>query len=82
MVWELLKYNDLPDNADISELDFLYMRPKRNRSHPDCATHTVEQGETMWSIAHSYGVKLKKLLRRNDMQEGQEPKPGDIIRLR
>lgn len=82
MTWELYKYNDLAADANISNLTFIYLRPKRNRSHPDCPTYTANDGDTMWNIAHSYGIKLRKLLKRNGMSQGQEPEPGQIIRLR
>lgn len=82
MTWELFKYNDLSSDARISDLTFIYLRPKRNRSHPDCATYTANEGDTMWNIAHSYGIKLRKLLKRNGMVQGQEPQAGQVIRLR
>lgn len=82
MVWELFKYNDLTSDAKISDLTFIYLRPKRNRSHPDCIIYETKPGDTMWSIAHSYGIKLRKLLRRNGMAQGDEPYDGQEIRLR
>lgn len=82
MTWELFKYNDLSSIAKISDLTFIYLRPKRNRSHPDCATYTANEGDTMWNIAHSYGIKLRKLLKRNGMVQGQEPEAGQVIKLR
>lgn len=82
MLWELYKYNDLAQGADISKLQYLYLRPKRNRAHPDCKTHEVKRGETLWDIAHAYGVKLSKLERRNGFAHGAVPDEGDIILLR
>ncbi|MCI5778068.1 MAG: glucosaminidase domain-containing protein [Bacteroidales bacterium] len=82
MTWELFKYNDLTADAKISDLTFIYLRPKRNRAHPDCSYHTAKAGDTMWSIAHSYGIKLRKLLRKNGMTQGEEPTEGQEIRLR
>ncbi len=80
--WELLKYNDLDHTADINSLHYLYLRPKRNRAHPDVSTYVVENGDTMWDIAHKFGIKLRRLLSKNGMTEGQEPEAGDIIILR
>ncbi len=82
MLWELYKYNDLTQGADISKLSYIYLRPKRNRSHPDCKTHEVKRGETMWDIAHSYGIKLSKLESRNGLAHGEEPEVGQTIELR
>ncbi len=82
MMWELLKYNDLDKNADIKTIKHLYLRPKKNRSHPDCPTHTVKNGDTLWSIAHKYGIKLSKLRKRNGLANGVEPRVGDELELR
>lgn len=82
MLWELYKYNDLAQDADISDLSYVYLRPKRNRAHPDCETHEVKRGETLWDIAHAYGVKLSKLEKRNGLTNGEEPEAGSIIELR
>lgn len=82
MLWELYKYNDLTQDAEISKLQYIYLRPKRNRSHPDCKTHEVKRGETLWDIAHAYGVKLSKLEKRNGLPHGENPEEGAIIDLR
>ncbi len=82
MLWELYKYNDLAQGADISKLSYIYLRPKRNRSHPDCKTHEVKRGETMWDIAHAYGIKLSKLENRNGLANGEELQVGQTIELR
>ena len=82
MVWELLKYNDLDQGADISKIRYLYLRTKRNRAHRDCETHIVKTGDTAWSIAHKYGIKLRKLRKFNHLTEGEEPHVGDVLNLR
>ena len=82
MVWELYKYNDLTQDADITKLSYIYLRPKRNRSHPDCKTHEMKRGETLWDVAHAYGVKLSKLEKRNGLMNGETPEAGSIINLR
>ncbi|MBP5418275.1 MAG: glucosaminidase domain-containing protein [Bacteroidales bacterium] len=82
MVSELLRYNDLDASAKIGDMKYLYIRSKRNRAHSDCQTHTVREGETMWSIAHNYGMKLRRLRRFNHMAVGQEPATGEVLNLR
>lgn len=81
LVSELLTYNDLDATADISAIKYLYIRPKRNRAHPECRTHVVAEGETAWSIAHKYGIKLKKLRRFNHLTS-DELTPGQTLNLR
>lgn len=79
---ELLKYNDLSTDADIEEMRFLYVRSKRNRAHPDCPTHAVEKGDTPWSIAHKYGIKLRKLCKYNHITPNAELETGTELNLR
>lgn len=81
-VWEIYKYNDLSQGAEISKLSYLYLRPKKNRAHPDCKSHEVKKGETLWDISQAYGVKLSKLEKRNGLAHGSEPEVGTTLRLR
>lgn len=82
MVSELLAYNDLDATADISSIKYLYIRSKRNRAHPDCQTHVVKEGDTLWSIAHKYGLKLRKLRKFNHLSVVDEINVGDELNLR
>lgn len=69
--WEVFDRDDTEDAAqDVSELD----------------THTVQRGDTMWSIAVKYlgsGTRWKELAAWNGMTEKEagQLKPGQIIRL-
>ena len=82
LVSELLAYNDLDATADISQIKYLYIRSKKNRAHPSCTTHTVQKGETAWSIAHKYGIKLRKLRRFNRLTNGDAITEGQTLNLR
>ncbi|MCZ2130427.1 MAG: LysM peptidoglycan-binding domain-containing protein [Bacteroidia bacterium] len=78
--WQIYKYNDLPKDARIDPGMIIYLKPKRNKAA--IATHTVESGETMWEISQKYGIKLKKLYKKNHMEPGTEVKPGEVINMR
>jgi LysM repeat protein len=81
--WELPKYNDLNESGRRAiDYNYLYIEPKRNKAHPDHPFHIVKEGQTMFEISQIYGVKLKKLYRYNNMDEGEEPRPGERISLR
>lgn len=82
MRWEIARYNDLPQNPEILPGDIIYLQPKRNRAERNSEKHVVKDGETMHYISQLHGVKLSRLLTRNNMQEEQEPSPGDTIYLR
>ena len=79
-VWQLKKYNDLEKGSRLDEGDIIYLQPKRNRAEKDF--HTVQEGETMRDISQKYGVKIKKLYRKNRMDKGTQPEPGQKISLR
>ncbi len=80
--WQLPRYNDLPPEAQLKPGMFVYLQPKRNRAEAGFRYHIVKQGETMFEISQLYGIKLKKLYRKNRMEQGQEPVEGQKLWLR
>lgn len=80
MAWQIRKYNDFSRNHKITDNEIIYLQPKRWRAKT--ATHTLEDGETMWDVSQRYGVKLKRLYKRNDIPQGTAPAPGTKLRLR
>ncbi|MCK9480253.1 MAG: LysM peptidoglycan-binding domain-containing protein [Bacteroidia bacterium] len=78
--WQIYKYNDLPKDARIDPGMVIYLKPKRNKA--SIPSHTVEPGESMWEISQKYGIKLKKLYKKNRMEPGTEVKPGEVINMR
>ncbi len=82
MPFELAKYNELSMDSHLVPGQALYLQPKRNKAAIGNDIHIAGEGETMYDIAQQYGIKLKKLLKRNRMDQGQEPGPGQKIWLR
>ena len=80
MAWQILKYNDLEKSSNISEGEVIYLQPKRNKGSKDY--HIVQAGETMEDISQQYAVKLKKLYKKNKMEPGTQPMPGQKISLK
>ena len=80
--WELYTYNDLKKGSQPQVNEILYIQPKHNRTNQTHKQHIAEDGDTMHYIAQLYALKLKSLLRRNRMKEGDEPVIGQIIYLR
>lgn len=80
--WELTKYNEIGSDSKLVTGQILYLQPKRDKAEPGKETHTVANGDTMYSISQKYGVKIKKLYEYNRLSEGEEPAPGDKIWLR
>jgi LysM repeat protein len=80
--WQIRAYNEIPRNQDLKAGQIVYLQPKRRQSEPSYSRHTVEKGETMYSISQTYGIRIKWLYKRNGMKFGSQPKPGQEIWLR
>ncbi len=78
--WEIRRYNDLEKTGKLTEGEIVYLQPKRRSASQNW--HVVEEGETMLEISQKYGVRLKMLYRRNDIEPGTEPQPGQRLQLR
>ncbi len=79
---ELSKYNELDKHATLKEGQILYLQPKRRQAELGKKEHLVQEGETMYLISQKYAIRLKYLYEMNDMKPGEEPQPGETIRLR
>ena len=75
--WQLYKYNDLDKDKELFDEGVLFLQPKRSKAKEEY--HIVRTGETMWGISQQFGIKYSKLLKKNGMFEGDEPKQGDKI---
>ena len=82
MQWQIIKYNDLDENATIKEGQILYLQPKKNKASINNKTHIVKEGESMYDISQQYGIKLKKLYKKNRMEPDSIVQPGDTLNLR
>ena len=80
--WEVTRYNDLAAGAPLVPGQVVYLQPKRTRAAQGLSVHTVEAGETMYSISQKYAIKLSSLYKMNLMDEGTECRPGQKLRLR
>lgn len=80
--WQLYKYNDRPAGHKPQPNEVVYIEQKKRRAPREHPTHIAEEGETMHYISQYYGIRLKPLIRRNNMEYGQQPRSGEIIYLR
>ncbi|MCO6500865.1 MAG: glucosaminidase domain-containing protein [Vicingus serpentipes] len=79
-LWQIYKYNDLNKGHVLKAEEIIYLQPKKNKAAEEF--HTVKEGDTMRSISQYYGVKLKKLYKKNLMIPGTQPNIGDQINLK
>lgn len=79
--WQLLKYNDAKDNRTLTEGERVYIKPKRNKAKSN-EVHVVQEGQTLRDISQLHAVKLKRLVKYNNMNEDSSLQAGQKVRLR
>jgi LysM repeat protein len=80
--WELCRFNDQPKGYMPQTNEVVYIKSKKYRSSKSKTFHKAEGDDTMHYISQRYGIKLKPLLRRNNMRPGDQPQEGQVIWLR
>lgn len=80
----IVSYNEKIDftSTRLTEGTAVFLQKKRKKYRGRSKYHTVKQGETMYSIAQQYGIRLPKLYSRNRMPANREPAVGEAIRLK
>lgn len=83
---DLLLFNSLPANAIVQPGDSITIRLAEGQAPPPTPTpptmHTVLEGQSLWSIAVQYNVKLGDILWLNQLPEDAVLQPGELIRVR
>jgi LysM repeat protein len=82
MPWQIKKYNELDNGRRIKPGMRIYLQPKRRKADIIYKQHIVQEGEDMYSISQEYGIKLKYLYRKNNMEPGSQPEIGQELSLR
>ena len=77
--WQILKYNEVDKNTAIDEGEKIYLKPKRRTG--ERTIYTVKPGQSLHDIAQEQGVKLRLLLKWNDLSEEAQIKPGQRLYL-
>ena len=81
---KLAKYNECNKHATLRKGDIIYLKkkrkkaPKQYKKHP----HTVQPGESMYTISQKYGIRLKYLYKMNKLGANYQIKVGDKLRIR
>jgi hypothetical protein len=81
----LLKYNEqlTNGNQELEEGERVYIQPKRSGYRAKRQKwHVMRADQKMFDVSQTYGVKLKKLLKRNRLEEAMQPAEGAMIKLR
>jgi Mannosyl-glycoprotein endo-beta-N-acetylglucosaminidase/LysM domain len=76
----LSKYNDWPELHMLKEGEVVYIQPKRKNG--SVSEYKVKRGDSVRSVSQTYGIKIKRLCKLNDIQNSTELKEGMVLRLR
>lgn len=81
---KLAKYNERGKNDKLVEGEIIYLAKKQSRAEKTYKKrpHRVKAGESMYSIAQFYGIKLKSLYKMNHLDADYQLKVGDLLRVR
>ncbi|MGV3559327.1 LysM peptidoglycan-binding domain-containing protein [Larkinella arboricola] len=79
-VSSFMRYNDMTDRSPITTNEVYYLAKKMRKA--TVPHHTVQAGETSWSISQMYGIRLKKLLRYNRIDRSERLQVGRVMWLR
>lgn len=80
---KLRKYNDIRDKREPRDGERLYTKKKKSKAARGTEFHTTREGESLYSIAQEYGIRLMDLYKLNPQYKSYTKlKIGDVIRLR
>ncbi|HEX7411537.1 MAG TPA: glucosaminidase domain-containing protein [Bacteroidales bacterium] len=77
--FQIYHYNDLHKNDVLIQGQIVYLEPKKRQS--STKMYTVRKFDNLYAISQLYGVRLKFMIKYNNMRENQLLKPGEKIRL-
>ena len=81
---KLARYNERDRKDELTENEIVYLKKKQRKAEKKYKGfyHTVKAGESMYSIAQKYGIRLKNLYKRNKLKPDYCITPGDRLKLR
>lgn len=79
----LAKYNERDKDDQLEEGEMVWLKKKGSRAPKSYKgrAHVVRDGESMYSIAQLYGIRIKKLYKLNRMSPEDGIKVGDRLRI-
>ena len=80
---KLAKYNERDKNDVLQEGDIIYLKKKRKKADKAFKhrPHVVRPGESMYSIAQMYGIRLKSLYKKNGLSPDYQIRVGDQLKV-
>lgn len=80
---KIARYNERNKRDILQEGEVIYLKKKRSKADKEYKRrpHIVRPGESMYSIAQFYGMKLKSLYKKNDLTPDYQIRVGDSLRV-
>ena len=81
---KIAKYNERDRRNPLTEGEIIWLKKKQTKAPKDYKgrLHYVRQGESMYSIAQKYGIRLKNLYKMNKLSPDYNIRVGDGLKLR
>lgn len=81
---KIAKYNERNRKDQLQEGEVVWLKKKQRKAPKDYKgrLHYVRNGESMYSIAQLYGIRLKNLYKMNHLSPDYQIRVGDGLRLR
>ncbi len=81
---KLCKYNEVDKHHVLQEGDIVFLQEKQKRADKSLKGywHQVQPGESMYSIAQHYGMKVKTLYKINYREADYVPQVGSLLLIR
>jgi LysM repeat protein len=75
-------YNEVSAAEKLPVGTRVFIESKKNKAPKNCESHVVAEGESMYSIAQSYAIKIEKLYTLNEIPFTEGVKFGQTLKLR
>ena len=81
---KLARYNERDKHAVLHKGDIIYLKKKRSKAPKQYKKrpHVIQPGESMYTIAQKYGIRLEKLYKMNHLDPNIPVSIGTRLRLR
>ncbi len=78
----LYRYNDVPPGTDLEAGTVVFLTKKRSKAPRGNDVYTLKAGDSMWTIAQWYGIRLDALYHKNRLTRADTLVVGQQISLR
>ena len=81
---KIAKYNERDRDDQLVDGEIIWLKKKQKRAPKEYKgrLHYVRQGESMYSIAQKYGIRLESLYKMNNLSPDYDIRVGDGLKLR